>query len=208
MENKNLIIILLVIIVILIAAIGIMFFNSAVAKEPTKIKITSNSTITEGESLKIKLTDANGTAIANQTVNVTITDNDKSSDYHSVVTNEKGVGKLKMDKDAGKYKITVTYDGDDKYTGCNATKKITVAEEAADESTTGNEQISSSEPSSSSSESEDDGYWETSPDADFEYHTEYDSSGGFRQYDHAGNLVGSSYDEDQDDIADYVPRRI
>ena len=83
---------------------------------------------------------------------------------------------------------------------------MTIKEEVVEES--GSSQQVSSEESSSSSSSNDDGYWETSLDAPFEYHTEYDSNGGFRQYDHSGNLVGSSYDEDQDDIADYVPRRI
>ena len=42
MENKNIIIILIVIIVILAAAIGFTLFNPMHAKEPTKIKITSD----------------------------------------------------------------------------------------------------------------------------------------------------------------------
>ena len=42
MENKNIIIILIVIIVILAAAIGFTMFNPMHAKEPTKIKITSD----------------------------------------------------------------------------------------------------------------------------------------------------------------------
>ena len=42
MENKNIIIILLVIIIILAVAIGFAFLNPTNAKEPTKIKITSD----------------------------------------------------------------------------------------------------------------------------------------------------------------------
>ena len=41
MESKNIIIILIVIIVILAAAIGFTMMNPMHAKEPTKIKITS-----------------------------------------------------------------------------------------------------------------------------------------------------------------------
>ena len=44
-------------------------------KQDTKLKFKSNSTLTEGDSLKVKLTDGNGSAIANQTVNVIITNN-------------------------------------------------------------------------------------------------------------------------------------
>ena len=42
MENKNIIIIMIVIIVILTAAIGFAVLNPMHAKEPTKIKITSD----------------------------------------------------------------------------------------------------------------------------------------------------------------------
>ena len=42
MENKNIIIILVAIIVILAAAVGVALMNPTVAKEPSKIKITSD----------------------------------------------------------------------------------------------------------------------------------------------------------------------
>jgi hypothetical protein len=106
--------------------------------------------LTEGDSLKIKLTDANGTAIANQTVNVTIKDKDGASDYHSVETNGTGVGTLKLDKDAGEYHITINYGGNDKYNGCNATKKIIIEEK--EEVVVEAQSTSTSSGSSSSSE--------------------------------------------------------
>lgn len=207
MENKNIIIILLVIIVILAAAIGFALLNPMHAKEPTKIKITSDKEQYEGGELSIQLTDLNKTPLSKEIVNVTITNSKGKVVVDDVVkTNSKGKAKLDLDLKKGKYNITVSYGGNENYTGNNTTQKLTIKEEVVEE-TRSNQQVSSQESSSSSSEN-DDGYWETSPDAPFEYHTEYDSNGGFRQYDHAGNLVGSSYDEDQDDIADYVPRRI
>ena len=115
---------------------------------------------------------------------------------------------MDLDLKKGKYNVTVSYSGNENYTGNNTTQKLTIKEEEKVVEEFSNEPQGSAEESSSSSSERDDGYWETSPDAPFEYHTEYDSNGGFRQYDHSGNLVGSSYDEDQDDIADYVPRRI
>ena len=54
MESKNIIIILLVIIVILAAAIGFTVLNPMHAKEPTKIKVTSNKTLSEGGDLLLK----------------------------------------------------------------------------------------------------------------------------------------------------------
>ena len=128
-KNKKIIIALLVIIVALIVVLALIMPN--VIKEDTNLKFKSNSTLTEGSSLKVQLTDANGSAIANQTVNITITDKDKSNSYYSVVTNEKGVGTLKLYKDAGEYNVTVSYDGNDKYNGCNASKKLTIKEKVS-----------------------------------------------------------------------------
>ena len=67
------IIILVVIIVILAAAIGFALLNPLNAKEPTKIKITSDKEQYEGGELSIKLTDLNKTPISKQVVNITIT---------------------------------------------------------------------------------------------------------------------------------------
>ena len=147
--DKNKIIILALIVVIAALLVGMVFtMMPNMAKQDTKFKFKSNSTLTKGDLLKIKLTDANGTAIANQTVNITIKDKKGASDSHSVVTNEKGVGTLKLDKNSGKYNVTVSYGGNDKYNGCNITKKITIEEKVAEAQVT-----SSSSQSSSSSES-------------------------------------------------------
>ncbi|WP_346661566.1 Ig-like domain repeat protein [uncultured Methanobrevibacter sp.] len=205
MESKNIIIILLVIIAILGLVAGVMFLQQTSAKEPTKIKITSNKTLYKGNNLSIKLTDLNKTPLSKEKVNITI----KNSKGKIVVnktlkTNDKGNAKLDLNLKKGKYNVTVSYSGNENYTGNNTTQKLTIKEKVVKAETSS----SDTQDSSSSSDSESDGYWETSIDAPFEYHTEYDSSGGFRQYDRAGNLVGSSYVEDQDDIADYVPRRI
>ena len=129
-------IILALIVVIAALLVGMVFtMMPNMAKQDTKFKFKSNSTLTKGDSLKIKLTDANGTAIANQTVNITIKDKKGASDSHSVVTNEKGVGTLKLDKNSGKYNVTVSYGGNDKYNGCNATKKITIEKKVAEATT-------------------------------------------------------------------------
>lgn len=118
---------LIVIIAALLVGMAAMMMPN-MAKKDTQLKFKGNSTIDKGDSIKIQLTDADGNALTGQTVNITVTDKNKASDYHSVETNDKGVGTLKMDKDDEKYTVTVIYDGNDKYNSCNATKKITIKE--------------------------------------------------------------------------------
>ncbi len=142
--EKNKIIILALIVIIAALLVGIFAMMPNTNKEDTKLTFKSNDTLTEGDSLQIMLTDVNGTAIANQTVNVTIADKNDSSDYHSVVTNEKGIGTLKLDKSAGEYKVTINYGGNDKYNGCNATQKITIKEEVKQAQTTSSSSSSTS----------------------------------------------------------------
>ena len=132
MEKNKIIIIALIVIIaaLLVGMVAMMVPN--MAKKDTTLTFKGNSTIDEGGSIKIKLTDDNGNVIAGQTVNVTVKDKDKASSYYSVETNDQGIGTLKLDKDAGKYDVTVTYAGSDKYKSCNATKKITIEEGTAE----------------------------------------------------------------------------
>ena len=153
------IIIVALIAIIVALLVGIFAMMPNMSKQDTKLTFESNATLTEGDSIKIKLTDANGTAIANQTVNVTITDKNNTSDYHSVVTDGDGVGKLKLDKNSGKYNVTISYGGNDNFTGCNATQKLTIKEkEKVVEAQTSSSSSSSSASSSSSESSSSSGY--------------------------------------------------
>ena len=147
MENKNIIIILIVIIVILAAAIGFAMFNPMHTKEPTKIKITSDKEQYEGGELSIQLTDLNKTPISKEVVNITITNSKSKVVVDDVVkTNSKGKAKLDLDLKKGKYNVTVTYGGNENYTGNNTTQKLTIKEEVvkaepASSSTTSNTQV-------------------------------------------------------------------
>lgn len=133
MENKNIIIILLVIVVILAAAIGFVLMSSTSAKEPTKLKITSDKEQYEGGELSILLTDLNKTPISKQIVNVTVTNSKGKTVVDDVVkTNSKGKAKLDLDLKKGKYKVVVTYGGNENYTGNNTTQKLTIKEEVVE----------------------------------------------------------------------------
>ena len=154
MENRNIIIILLIIVVILAVAVGVMFLSSSVAKQDAKIAIKCNDTLHEGDKIKVKLTDINGTGISNQTVNVTITDSVGVSSHFSVVTNSKGVGTLKLDKNTGNYTVNCTYNGNEKYKANTTSKKITIEEVVAE--TQVSQQTSSSSQSQSQTQSDSD----------------------------------------------------
>ena len=146
MENKNIIIILIAIIVVLAVVAGVMFMQP-VAKEPTKVKITSDKEQYEGGELSIQLTDLNKTPISKEVVNITITNSKGKVVVDDVVkTNSKGKAKLDLDLKKGKYNVTVTYGGNENYTGNNTTKKLTIKEEVvkaepASSSTTSNTQV-------------------------------------------------------------------
>ena len=132
MESKNIIIILLVIIVILVAAIGFTVLNPMHAKEPTKIKVTSNKTLSEGGDLSVKLTDLNKTPLSKQNVNITVKDSKgKVVANKTVKTNDKGNAKMDLNLKKGKYDVSVAYGGNENYTGNNTTQKLTIKEKVA-----------------------------------------------------------------------------
>ncbi|MEE0935071.1 MAG: hypothetical protein U0L42_05300 [Methanobrevibacter sp.] len=143
-QNKIIIIALIVIIAALLVGMVAMMPN--LTKKESNLNFKGNSTITEGGSLKVKLTDDSGNPIVGQTVNVTITDKNKANSYYTVETNDEGVGTLKLEKDTGKYTVTVKYDGNNDFKGCNATKKITIKEKV-EEAQQSSSSSSSSTPS-------------------------------------------------------------
>ena len=129
MESRNIIIILLVIIVALAAAVGFMLMNPTNAKEPCKIKITSDKEQYKGGELSIVLTDLNKTPLSKEIVNITITDKKGKVVVDDVVkTNSKGKANLDLKLKKGNYKVNVSYDGNENYTGNNTTQKLKIKE--------------------------------------------------------------------------------
>ena len=145
MDNKNIIIILIIMIVILAAAIGFTVLNPMHAKEPTKIKITSDNEQDEGGNLSIQLTDLNKTPLSKEIVNITITDGKGKVVVDDVVkTNSTGEASLDLKLEKGEYNGTVSYGGNEDYTGYDTTQKLTIKEKEivaqTEESSNTNEQ--------------------------------------------------------------------
>ena len=130
MENRKIILILVVIIIILAVVAGVMFMQSGNAKVPTKVKITSDKEQYEGGKLKVQLTDLNKTALSKQKVKV-IVKNKKGKVVvnETVKTNSKGKANLDLDLKKGEYKVNVTYNGNENYTGNSTKQKLNIKEE-------------------------------------------------------------------------------
>lgn len=127
MENENIIIILVVIAVILACAVGLMYLKTTNAK-PTEIRITSNETLNKGDSLTIQLTDLNKTAIS-ENVSIVIKNTDGAVVVTGTVsTNSKGLANFDLDLEKGEYTVNVTFNGNNNFTGSNATQKLTIKE--------------------------------------------------------------------------------
>lgn len=120
-ENRIIIILLCVIIAILV--VGVVVF-SQVTKEDTNLAIADKS-INVGDSLVVKLTDSNGKAIANQTVNIKLTDKDGTVMNEDLTTNSKGKAKFKMEE-KGKYSVECKFDGNGQYASSSTAGKISV----------------------------------------------------------------------------------
>ena len=129
MDYNKIIIALIVIFIALLAGFGIMFFNTSDSKITTTIVATSNSTLHDGENFSIILVDINGTPLANQTVNITMTGSNGERNQHQITTDAKGNGMLQLNGlNPGEYTVNVTYGGNSNYSASNITQKIEIKE--------------------------------------------------------------------------------
>ena len=151
MENKNIIAILIIIIIILAVALAAVALPSLNSKEATKLTITSNNTLYEGENLSVNLTTINGTPIVGEKVNVTVINEDGSKDFMNAVTDENGTAQVKLDKREGNYTVNCTYSGNENYSGNSTQQELNVIKEVVEQ--VSSQSSSSSAASSSSSKS-------------------------------------------------------
>lgn len=120
--NKIIIALLIVIIVILI--VGLVVLNPFNSKENVNLIASSGNTLYDGDNFAISLSTSNGTPLANQNVNVVITDANGNANPQIATTDENGNGLVQLNGlTPGNYNITSTYDGNEKYNG-NSTTQI------------------------------------------------------------------------------------
>ena len=183
--NKNIIIAILAVIIIACVG-GFMFAQQPFGKQGTQIQFTSGNTLQNGEQVQFQLKDAQGNALAGQTVNI-VFDNEK----FTITTDQEGKGYITLTgENAGNYEVEVTYDGNDKYAPCNAKFAITITDGLTDDTVAQTSSDATTGSSASSGNSSDNGW------------PAYDSNGISREYaekmgwtytsEHGGHYIGQN----------------
>nr|WP_295000915.1 hypothetical protein [uncultured Methanobrevibacter sp.] len=145
MMDKNKVIIAGLIIVIVALLVGLAFMMQEPPKDVSKLKITSNKTLYEGDALAAKLTDVNGTPLKNKNVSVVILDKkNKVVLNKSLQTNDKGKIKVDLDLKKGKYEVNISFGGDDKFNSTNTTQKLKIMGEVVETEPVEKQYLSSS----------------------------------------------------------------
>ena len=127
--DNNKVIIALVIILVVMSLAGLFILNPTHAKTDSRVIVTSNSTLHDGDNFVIKLTDINNTPIANQIVNITIIDATGGENHQQVTTDSNGDGILPLNGLATtNYTVKIEYGGNDNFTSCNTTQKLQIIE--------------------------------------------------------------------------------
>lgn len=134
MDTKNLAIICgIIIICVLVGAVAIA---SNHPKE-TQITVLSNSSLYDYENVTVQLTAENGTALANQSVNVTIVDANGSRNIQNFITDGEGKASFALkDLPAGNYTLECSFGGNSRYRQSDCTSDLEIFETPAVESST------------------------------------------------------------------------
>lgn len=129
MDKKELIIIG-IIIIIGAAAAGIMFMPGDSAKYTTLDVLNKGAVGGENGTIYVKLTDEDKTSLSDKEVHIKLTDDKNNVIFEDTSkTHVTGVAFAKINNiSSGEYNLNVTYDGDENYTGCSISQKLTVGE--------------------------------------------------------------------------------
>ncbi len=168
MENKGLILIFIGIIAILLVVLfSIIILN--MTNNPRELTITSPNTLQDGSKLTLTLKDKNQNPIANQEIEITITDANGQENKQKITTDKNGNGKLQLNGlTEGQYTIQA------KYKNTQANQTITISNQVTATSVT-SETSSSSSDKTESVISEDGYSYKTG------YGPDYDSEGVSRE---------------------------
>ena len=136
MEKKGLILILIGIIVILLIGIFSMIILN-ITNNPTEITITSPNTLQDGAKLTLTLKDKNQTPIANQQIDITITDASGEKNQEKITTDENRNGELQLNGlTEGQYTIQAKYNGNNHYKSSQTNQTITISNQVTATSVT------------------------------------------------------------------------
>lgn len=128
MNIKNLLLVIAIILVVIGACVFLMA-HQAHPKQDSKIIMTSNDNLTEGDNFTVKLTDLNNTPISNQNLNITIVNGKGQSIQLTLMTDSNGEVSFELNKTVtGNCAVKVKYGGNDEFNGCNFTENLHINE--------------------------------------------------------------------------------
>ena len=180
--NRNIIIVLIVIVLIILG--GLLVFSHNNIKSDTQINFLGNTSLKNGASVNFELVDAQGKALADKEISIRF-ESPQGTEKYSITTDSNGRGSLVINNESlGKYNLSVSFAGDDKYNSCSANETITIT----DETSQSNDYSSSYQTSSSYATTE-----SSSSSSGLSYDEELNVN-----YDSNGRIVGG-----QNDGADY-----
>lgn len=129
MNTRDIIIICITIIVLL--SIGMFVMMNGSAQEKSILTMTNSPSLYEGDSLILKLTDENNTAISNQKVEINLTHSSNGvTENFTLKTNSNGECKLE-DLIADNFTLSAKYYGNKEYKGATLSGNIIVKKKAS-----------------------------------------------------------------------------
>lgn len=131
MNNRNAIIIAAIIIIVAIAA-SLVILNYDTAKE-TNIEIMSNTSLYDGDTISLKLTDEDGKPVAGENITMVFKNSKGWTNEVEVKTGADGIANYVVkDMEPGNYTIECIYSGGDAHKNSNATLTVTILEEVSE----------------------------------------------------------------------------
>ena len=108
MNTKRIAVIIIVVLIIVIAAFSFVSANT----HNTKIDVLSNSTLKNGESVVIQLSDDYRNKLAGQTIDIKILAENGRAYKYTVTTDEDGEGSVNLETyENGNYTVRCNYNG-------------------------------------------------------------------------------------------------
>ncbi len=138
MNFKELILVIAIVVVVVGAAIFLMS-NMTHPKADSKMIMTSNATLDDGDNFTVKLTDLNNTPIPNQSVSITIVSSSSQSVQKTLHTDKNGQASLEVNSSTkGSCAVKIKYAGNEKFNGCNLTENLKINEKVIIQNLTNN----------------------------------------------------------------------
>ena len=209
MDKKELII-LGILAVIAAVAIWFMYFSPVDASSDySMINIIGDGTIGENGTVYAKLVNGENVALKDKEVHITVKDSKGSVVFEdSSKTYVNGVVNFKLTNvSAGKYDVNITFDGDENFTSCSVSEKLTikageVEEDVPDEIVASVETADTSTQDTSSSQSSYSTQSYRQSYSSDSYSSSDDVGSEDNYYDENGNEITPTYDENGNEVVD------